>query len=250
MTLAVLAVDDEAHALADLADLLAEHEAVGEVHAAANAEDGLKLLAERPFDAVFLDVRMPGLDGTEMARVMQCFARAPALVFVTAYGDAAVHAFDLRAVDYVLKPVSRARLGEAIRRVLAFHARPPVAVEGVQTKAAPRERRDEVIAVAGRSSGVTLFVPRDGVYFIESYGNYVRVVTRRGRFLHRGTLGKVEDRWREEGFVRVHRRFLINLQHVVGLRSEDGGTLVVFPDSSEVPVARRLLAEVRRQLAP
>jgi two-component system, LytTR family, response regulator LytT len=248
MTLAVLAVDDEPHALADLAEMLAEHEAIGDVQAASNAEEGLKLLAERSFDAVFLDVRMPGMDGTELARVMQCFASAPALVFVTAYGDAAVGAFDLSAIDYVLKPVSRARLAEAVRRVLAFKSRSLVASEGEPAELTLSERGDEVIPVTGRNLSVTLFVPRDGVYFLESYGNYVRVVTRQGRFLHRGTLGELDERWRGHGFLRVHRRFVVNLRRVAGLRTDSGCAFVVFPDSSEVPVARRQLPEVRRRL--
>ena len=113
----MLAVDDERPALDDLARVLRGHEGVDRVECAASGQEALQALATTAYDAVFLDVRMPGLDGVELARVLRRFASPPALVFVSAYESAAVEAFELRAVDYLLKPVSRARLDEALDRV-------------------------------------------------------------------------------------------------------------------------------------
>ena len=106
----VLAVDDERPALDDLARVLRAQPAVAEVETAESGEEALHALAGgEHYDAVFLDVRMPGLDGVELARVLRRFAAPPALIFVSAYESAAVEAFELRALDYLMKPVSRAR---------------------------------------------------------------------------------------------------------------------------------------------
>jgi DNA-binding LytR/AlgR family response regulator len=117
--LRVLAVDDEAPALADLVFELRANPSIGEVVAVADATDALRAVRVGNFDAVFLDVRMPGLDGLELARVLQQFRLAPVVVFVTAYDAHAVDAFEIAAADYLLKPVRRERLNEAMRRVRA-----------------------------------------------------------------------------------------------------------------------------------
>ena len=113
----ILAVDDERPALDDLARVLRAQPAVTEVETAESGEEALHALADEHYDAVFLDVRMPGLDGVELARVLRRFASPPALIFVSAYESAAVEAFELRALDYLMKPVSRARVAEALARI-------------------------------------------------------------------------------------------------------------------------------------
>jgi DNA-binding LytR/AlgR family response regulator len=117
--LRVLAVDDEAPALADLVFELRAQPNIGEVVAVADATEALRAVRIGNFDAVFLDVRMPGLDGLELARVLQQFRLSPVVVFVTAYDAHAVDAFEIAAADYLLKPVRRERLNEAMRRVRA-----------------------------------------------------------------------------------------------------------------------------------
>ena len=117
--LVLLAVDDERPALEDLMRMLRAVAARHRADAAASASEALVSLGEdgAAYDALFLDVRMPGLDGLELARVLRRFERPPAIVFVSAFDDAAVDAFELAALDYLVKPVSRARLDEAIERV-------------------------------------------------------------------------------------------------------------------------------------
>ena len=119
--LRVLAVDDEPPALDELAYLLRADPRVARVHTAGDATEALRVLRDTDVDAVFLDIRMPGLDGMELARVLRRFARPPAIVFVTAYDDGAVDAFDLGVTDYVRKPVQR----RAARRVAAPGGRRP-----------------------------------------------------------------------------------------------------------------------------
>ncbi|MSW51558.1 MAG: response regulator, partial [Actinobacteria bacterium] len=120
--LRVLAVDDEPLALADLGRMLAASPVVGDVVTAGGGEEALDLLSAATFDLLLLDVRMPGLDGVRLARVVRRFTAPPALVFVTAHESAAVEAFELRAVDYLLKPVGTARLHETLLRVRDLRA--------------------------------------------------------------------------------------------------------------------------------
>ena len=176
---------------------------------------------------------MPGLDGVELARVLRRFARPPALIFVSAYESAAVEAFELRALDYLLKPVSRARVAEALARI---------------SRAAPASEEPDTLAVDVAGGGTRL-VRRDDVLYLQSHGDYVRVVTADGRFLVRGTLGEIERRWEPHGFHRVHRRFLVNLRRAVEVRPQLNGTaLLILADGAELPIARREVAELRRRL--
>ena len=123
---------------------------------------------------------MPGLDGVELARVLSRFAAPPRIVFVTAYEDRAVEAFDLQAVDYVVKPVRSDRLGEAVRRAVA--AAP-----------APEEDEDETITV--ELAGVTRFVRRSQLRYVEAQGDYARLHTADEAHLVRTTLQELEQRW-------------------------------------------------------
>ena len=113
-----LVIDDETPALDELSYLLRTDFPIAPVHAAQNASDALRHLQERRYDVVFLDVRMPELNGIELGNVLRRFAAPPAIVYVTAYEEYAVRAFDIGACDYLLKPVSRARLRTALERAL------------------------------------------------------------------------------------------------------------------------------------
>ena len=231
--LVLLCADDERPALEDLARLLRASDLVAEVEAVGGAAEALSALARRPFDGLFLDVRMPGMDGVELARVIGRFAAPPAIVFVSAYETAAVDAFELGAVDYLVKPVSLRRLDEALGRVAATRPAAPPA----DTVAVPTPR------------GGTRLIPRASILYVQAYGDYVRIHSDEGRFLLREALADVEDRWAALGFVRVHRGYLANLHRATEVRPRENGTAVlVLEDGAEVPIARRQVAELRRRL--
>jgi DNA-binding LytR/AlgR family response regulator len=231
----VLVVDDEAPALADLSRLLRSAPGTGDVCTAASGSEALRALAERPFDAVFLDVRMPGIDGLELARALRRFEAPPAVVFVSAYETGAVDAFELKALDYLMKPVSSRRLAEALGRVL-------------EARGAVSTRPDDVVPLPTLRGGTRL-VPRDSILFLQADGDYVRVICDEERFLMRGRVSELARRWREHGFVQVHRGYVANLRRAVEVRPRDNGTAVLaFSDGREIPVARRHVAGLRREL--
>ncbi|MDR2255033.1 MAG: response regulator transcription factor [Arthrobacter sp.] len=153
----VLVVDDEEPAVRELAYLLSRDERVGRVHTARSAEAAFRELQEHSIDLVLLDIHMPGLSGLETASILQRFATPPALVFVTADESHAIQAYELAAVDYLLKPVRPARLGEAVRRVAeareAQGAAPAGGPAGTRAGGAPVPPRAPVPDDAGSAPG-------------------------------------------------------------------------------------------------
>ncbi|MEV6844051.1 LytTR family DNA-binding domain-containing protein [Actinoplanes sp. NPDC051411] len=235
-------LDDEPHARDEISFLLDGDPRIGSVRSAASGASALKLLSNEPFDVLFCDIKMPGLNGLELARVVSQFSAPPAIVFITAYEDHAVEAFGLQAVDYVMKPIRAERLRKAVRRAvesrLSAHSSP----------AEHEEQADETIPV--ELGGVTRFVHRSEVRYVEAYGDYVRLYTDDGeQHLIRATLNVLEERWSGAGFVRTHRSLLVRLDRVDEMiRSPDGHTtLRVGPD--ELAVSRRHYREVRDRLA-
>jgi DNA-binding LytR/AlgR family response regulator len=232
----ILAVDDEAPALDELAYLLRADPRVNKVATAGDATEALRALRDNDFDAVFLDIRMPGLDGMELARVLSRFARPPAIVFVTAYEDAAADAFDLGAVDYVRKPIQPSRLAESLRRVAAALAMPAEA---------RYEEEDQTIPV--ELAGTTKMVARSSVRWVEAQGDYARLHTAEGSHLVRVPLATLAERWSDSGFVRIHRSYLVQLRLIDELRLVNSGYVVVL-GGTELPVARRHTRELKDRL--
>lgn len=232
--LRVLVVDDERPALDELQYLLDQDHRVGEVVACDSATEALRTLHEREVDAVFLDIQMPGLTGLELAQVLKRFKAPPPIVFVTAHEAHAVDAFDLRAVDYVLKPVREERLAEAVSRVLEGGDRTPAPVEDVQ--------------IPVELGGVTRFVDRRDVTHVEAHGDYARLHTSGGSHLIRVPLTTLEEEWAGAGFVRIHRSLLVALGHVTEVRMESGRCTVAVGTrgaTTDLVVSRRHTRELR-----
>lgn len=228
-----LVVDDEAPACADLAYLLGEDPRVADVRTATSAGEALRLLADAPADVIFCDIKMPDLDGVELARVAGRFADRPQIVFVTAYDDRAVDAFELQAVDYLMKPVRGDRLAEAVRRVVSAGSGDHGAED------------DETIPV--ELAGVTRFVRRSQIRYVEAQGDYARLHTEGESHLLRCPLAELEHRWAGAGFVRIHRSTLVALAYVSEVRAVDGHYSVRIGEV-ELPVSRRHSRDLRDRL--
>lgn len=239
--LTVLAVDDEAPALSELSYLLRRDPRVGKVLTASSSAEAVRILTESEPDAVFLDIRMPGRSGVDLARALSNRPDPPALVFVTAYDGHAVAAFDLDAVDYVLKPIRPERLAEAIRRITERQPAPAAA-----GGAAANDPDSEPIAI--ELAGVTRFVRRSEVRYVQSHGDYARLHTATGTHLVRIPMTTLAERWESAGFVRIHRSFLVALAHVEEVRLSAGRASVVLA-GTELPVSRRHTRALREVLA-
>ncbi|WP_420122701.1 LytR/AlgR family response regulator transcription factor [Nakamurella sp.] len=278
--LVVLAVDDEAPALDEISYLLRGDPRVGTILTAGNAAQALALLTrtdgDLPMpDAVLLDIAMPGWDGVDLARVLSGLARPPVVAFLSAHDNRAVEAYEIGAVDYLLKPVRAARLAEAVTRFCAARdasvradrragdgRRSVDRPDGPDRSAAPAggrpgpaggagPRGDDVM-IAVDLAGSTRFVPRSAVCWAEAQGDYARLhVAGGGSHLIRTPLAVLQEEWAPAGFVRVHRGYLVALSRIVELRSVDGGYRILVsgqPAVADLPVSRRHLRTLKQQL--
>ena len=242
----VLVADDEAPALAELRHLLRGDPRVGEIVAVASGGDALRVLSERPVAIAFLDIHMPGVDGIALASTLQRLASPPAIVFVTADDTRAVDAFDVRAVDYLLKPVRVERLRRAVDRAL----------ERRGADHALSAADDEVVPVTVGQT--TRFVRRGDVRWVHAQGDYSRLHTDDGAtHLVRVPISELDDRWGGAGgFVRVHRSYLVALGAVEEARLSGAEPVVVMRVGADaagaipvsIPVSRRMLSTVREAL--
>jgi DNA-binding LytR/AlgR family response regulator len=236
--LAVLVVDDEAPARDELAFLLQQQHLVGRVAQVASATACLEVLGRGGVDAVFLDVRMPNLDGLALARLIGQMARPPQVVFVSAYEGHAVEAFGLAAVDYLMKPVRPERLGVTVQRLARARA----------SAAAPHSAPPLGDRIAVSARGQIRLLPAAEVRVAIADGEGVTVRTADGRYHVRHTLHELEERLESHGFLRVHRAYLVNLNHVSSIDSFFNGTYLLklagIADLT-VPVSRRHAADLR-----
>ncbi|HET6858961.1 MAG TPA: LytTR family DNA-binding domain-containing protein [Streptomyces sp.] len=250
--LRALAVDDERPALEELLYLLRADPRVRSAEGATDATETLRRINRAldsgpdgadAIDVVFLDIHMAGLTGLDVARLLAGFARPPHIVFVTAHEGFAVQAFDLKAVDYVLKPVRRERLAEAVRRVCdQVEAASAAAQAPAPTAPAPQTGAADQIAV--ELGGVTRFIPIEDIAYVEAQGDYARLHTGAGSHLVRIPLSTLEERWATRGFVRIHRRHLVALSRIDELRLDAGATSVRIGEA-ELAVSRRHTRELR-----
>ena len=237
----ILIVDDEAHARQRLAAMLTElsgpYELAGE---AGDGERALAACAAAAVDLVLLDIRMPGLDGLEVARRLAEQPLPPAVIFTTAYDEHAMAAFDSQAVGYLLKPIRREQLHKALSRAARL-TRP-------QLDALSRERVDAEPHIAATARGAIVRIPLDQVYFLQADSKYVVVRHRRGEALVEDSLKSLQER-HPGRFLRVHRNALVCPERVAGMRGAEGRALLRFHDiEDEVEISRRHLAAVRRWL--
>lgn len=259
----VLAVDDEAAGLDEMKYLLENNARVGRVLTAFDAADALRRLRsddpelrEREpndalVDAVFADVSMPGLSGMDLARVLTAFRNPPALVFITGHEENALQAFEVGALDYIMKPANADRVDRALRTIEKNKAE-AAAVEPEAPKRAPEApspaEDEEVIPV--ELAGTTKLVARSCVRWVEAQGDYARLHTTDGSHLVRIPLAQLEERWSDAGFIRIHRSFLVALGLVSELRMSSSGYSVILGGGSqkELPVSRRHTRELKDRL--
>jgi two-component system response regulator AlgR len=240
--LRVVVVDDEPPARQRLRDLLGEcGDSIAIAGEAGSGQAALELLEREPADVVLLDIRMPGMDGVEVAQHLQRLERPPAIVFTTAYGDYALRAFELHAVDYLLKPIRLERLKEALGR-----ARPAPRPE-VLRELAPAPRTH----LSAQERGRIHLIPVGEVIYLKAELKYVSVRTAAREYLIEESLTRLEQEFGER-FVRVHRNCLVARAAVRGFeRAEEGaesGWVVVLDGVSERLAVSRRQHHVMREL--
>jgi len=257
-----LVVDNQLATLDQLARMLRAQPSVARVSTAAESTGALRMLRHMDVDVAFIEARLPGIDGVELAWLLKRFRAAPAVVFVTRHQAHAAEAFDLGAVDYLSKPPPLHRLAETLRRVAAVrHAEtvahphaatgrtgiaPLAATPGAEPAVPAARDNDEVIPVA--LGGTTKLVRRSTVRWVEARGDYARLHTADGSYLIRARLAALADCWHAAGLVRIHRSYLVQLGYITEVRVTDAGPLTVVVNGRQLPVSRRMAPALRGQL--
>jgi two-component system LytT family response regulator len=247
-----LIADDEPRARQFLERLLKEHEDVEVVGVAAGGAEALAMIGESSPDVAFLDIHMPDLSGLEVARHLKG-AGAPLVVFVTAYDRYAIEAFEIAALDYLLKPLRRERLGEAVRRVVAevrsgHRVARAQAIRAALESPAVQERTPPLRRLPVRHRREVKLLELEQVPIVFSRDRLVLARCGGHEYLVDYTLQELEQRLPQDRFVRVHRAALVNLDAVESYGAEDGVLVLRLKDGTRIEASERRAADVRRRL--
>ncbi|MBX9297695.1 LytTR family DNA-binding domain-containing protein [Chromobacterium vaccinii] len=240
-----LIVEDEYLAREELAYLIQEHSSI---EIAASVEDGLeafKFLQEHDVDVVFLDINIPSIDGLLLAKNLHKTARPPRIVFVTAYKEFAVDAFELEAFDYILKPYNETRIIGLLRKLEALEQAPPpiTAVSAPAAEAAPANRT--VNLAKGDSIIVT---PCDDIYYVEADEKVTLVYTAHDRYVMAMSISEFVSRLPADSFFRCHRSFCVNIHKIREIAPWQNSTYIIklYDLKAEIPVSRSNIKAFRQ----
>ena len=243
LPLSVLIVDDELPARERLERLVAELPGCAVAGVCSSGADALPLVGKLHPSVVLLDIRMPGMTGIEVARHLGALENPPAIVFTTAYDEYALEAFDSQAVGYLLKPVRRERLEQALKQ--ASRLKPPQ-LHALATTGAPLVTRQHV---AVRVRDDLKLIPVKEIRYFRADQKYVTVRHTRGEDLIDESLKQLEEEFARD-FVRAHRGLLVAVAHVESLEraGDEGYALKLRGETEPLVVSRRQLAELRKRL--
>jgi len=243
--LRVIIVDDEALARGYLRELLADHPHVEVIAECANGIEATRAVADLSPDLLLLDVQMPKLDGFD---VLELIGRPVPVIFVTAHDEFAVRAFEVHAVDYLLKPFGPDRLAEALTRARRrIHAGEPSPV-GRLVEAARASRRPLGRLLIRDRSDVHV-IPVERIDYLESQDDYVAVHVAGRSWLKEQTLSDLEQLLDRDRFVRIHRRYLLNIMRLSRIeQSTTESRSAVLSDGTELPISRAGYTRLRELL--
>jgi len=239
-------IDDERLAREELKKLLKDYHEIEIIDEAKNPEEGIeKILLHKP-DLIFLDIQMPGMTGFEM---LQKLDEIPKVVFVTAHDEFAHKAFDVKALDYVLKPVDPARLEETMRKLMVnddeFQSNAGALKSDRTTR--PLTITDKIFIKDGEKC---FYIALDKVRMFESDGNYVKVYFDKNRPLILRSLNSLEERLDPEHFFRANRKFIINLNWISTIENWfNGGLQVELREGEKVEISRRQAIKFKEMMS-
>lgn len=230
-------IDDERLARRELTSLLSNHPEVEIVDEAANADEAMEMIGKHDPDVIFLDIQMPGKTGFEL---LESLERVPQVIFTTAYDEFAIKAFDVNAIDYLLKPIQPERLTESLTKV-----------QSNSLKKGPRDRKlgnaDQVFVKDGDKCW---FVRLEDVRLFESDGNYIKVYFDKFKPMIHKSLNALDERLDDRNFFRASRKHIINLTWVESIDTWfNGGLLVQLKGGEKVEVSRRQSARFREMMS-
>jgi two-component system LytT family response regulator len=234
-------VDDEPTAREVVRTLLTEHPTVQVVGEATNGKEAVQLVRRLKPDLLFLDIQMPEVNGLDLARTIQS-SGTPAVVFVTAYDEYALRAFEVHALDFLLKPFDQTRFEKALERARAQVGReksPVIDSRIVSLLEELREERKYPERLIVKSSGRVFFVRTEEIDWVEASGNYVKIHTKTEAHLLRESMKNMEAKLDPKTFVRIHRSAIVNIDRIKELEPWfHGEYIVIMRDGTRLTASR------------
>lgn len=246
--LRILIVDDERPARRKIREYLGEEADIGEIAEAANGVEAQQLIDRFRPDLVFLDIQMPGKNGFEVIEAVGA-AAMPAVIFVTAYDQYAIAAFEVQAIDYLLKPFDRERFGQALaraRRQRLVAENDPAALSRLLAAIQQSQSYPDRIMIS--QDGRLHFVKTAEIRYIAAAEKYVLIHTKTGKHLLRETMNRLEERLDPGKFVRIHRSHIVNLDYIREMQPwSHGDYIAILHGGEELVVSRRFRGRLFRR---
>lgn len=228
-------IDDEPLAQALLKELLEEEANIDVVATCNDGFDGLKAIQEHQPDLIFLDVKMPKITGFELLELLE---NPPLVIFTTAYDEYALKAFEVNALDYLLKPFDAERLHQAVEKVSRFDSHKPKDNQITYEDQLPQLPEQSQRIVVKEGSNIKI-IPLAEVLYIEAANDYAKIFIESKFFLKHQTMQQFENQLPAEKFVRVHRSYIINLEHLQKIELYDKGqSHAILRDGKSIPLSR------------
>ena len=246
----VLIADDEAPARAVLREMITARPHLELVGEATNGLEGVELARARYPDLLFLDVQMPRLDGFE---VLELVDRSIGVVFTTAYDQYALRAFEVNAVDYLLKPFSADRFRKALERVRHRLGNPvaaaPAKISAAELSAAARPPEQKLERIVVKDGTKVHIIPIDKLDYVEAQDDYIALRSEKKNYLKQQTISSIEEQLDPRKFVRIHRSYIVNLERIARIEPYTKDSRVaVLTDGTQLPVSRSGHAKLKAML--
>ncbi|MBA4168670.1 MAG: LytTR family transcriptional regulator DNA-binding domain-containing protein [Chitinophagaceae bacterium] len=237
-----LLIDDEPLARSILKEYLEEFPQLKLMQECNDGFEGLKAIMQHRPELIFLDVQMPKINGFEMLELIE---EPPAVIFVTAFDEYAIKAFESHATDYLLKPFSRERFNKAVQKFLDQSRPAPTSILLESTAASPQQKHRVVVKNAGKIK----IIPVEDIHYLEAADDYVKICTKEGAFLKNRTMAHFEGILDRQLYVRTHRSFIINVQQITRIEPyEKENHIAILKDGKQIPVSKNGYARLKEVL--
>ena len=241
-----LIIDDEKLARELLFEYLQEYDNVEVIGQCAKGTDAVKVIDEEEPDLIFLDVQMPGINGFE---VLEKIKSTPFVIFCTAYDQYAIKAFDNNAIDYLLKPLDKARFDLAVTKAIERIGKEDKNFEHILSEFVKKENSSYSTHLFVQKSEKLLNLPVQNIIHLEASGDYSIISTKSDQFLSSTGISKIEDRLDPDVFIRIHRSTIINLDRLVEIEKLFNGNLVVKMENNKTfPISRTYAKKIKGRM--
>ena len=234
-------IDDEQPARELIKVYLQDHQEITLIGEAENGFEGVKLINELSPDLVFLDIQMPKIDGFELLELLDC---QPSVIFCTAYDQYAIKAFDKNAVDYLLKPFSKNRFKEAVAKIQVSNVK-----EEELSLPTPQDYRQPLSRIVVKDRKEIVIIDVEKIHYLEAQDDYVEIHTAQGKWLKQQTMKYFDGALNESKFVRIHRKYILNLNELAKLdKLGKESYMVVLKSGASIPVSTSGYQKLKIQL--